>query len=109
LHSNCAQCHVPAGGGNSKLDLHIDTALSKTNLIDEKPTHHSYGLKGARIVAPGFPDRSVLLHRIAVRGAGQMPQLSTNLVDDRAVELMREWILDLKPAKSKKPANAVGR
>jgi putative heme-binding domain-containing protein len=44
------------------------------------------------LVAPGHPDRSVLLHRLSVRGRGQMPPLAINTEDERAVALMRAWI-----------------
>jgi mono/diheme cytochrome c family protein len=98
LHSNCAQCHVEAGGGNSRIDLNIDTPLAKTHLLDEKPAHHTFGLGDARLVSPGAPERSVLFHRVAMRGAGQMPQLATSIVDPAAVELLQAWIAGLEPA-----------
>ena len=46
---------------------------------------------------PGQPDRSVLLTRLNRRGAnsGQMPQVGTNVVDERAVKLFRDWISQL--------------
>jgi glucose/arabinose dehydrogenase len=95
LHSNCAQCHVGAGGGNSKIDLHVDTPLEKTFLIDQVPSHHTFGISEPKLIAPGSPDRSVLLHRVGMRGAGQMPQLATSVVDSGAVQLLRTWIQSL--------------
>ena len=92
LHSNCAHCHVPAGGGNAKMDLHINTALEKMAIIDEKPLHHTFGLRKPRLIAPGAPNRSVLLHRLKTRGPGQMPQLATNVADEQTLKLFREWI-----------------
>lgn len=99
LHSNCAHCHTRGGGGNSKIDLLVDTPAPGMFLIDEKPLHHTYGLPDARLVSPGAPDRSVLLHRMALRGPGQMPQLATSIVDRGATELLREWILSLSEQK----------
>jgi uncharacterized repeat protein (TIGR03806 family) len=96
LHANCAQCHVEAGGGNAQMHLEFTTALGKTRLLDVKPVHDTYGLPDARLVAPGHPERSVLLHRISHRAAGHMPPLATALVDQEAVRLMREWIAGLK-------------
>lgn len=96
LHSNCAQCHVGAGGGNSQMLLSFGTTLDKAKLIDEVPLHDRFGIEGAKLVAPGDPERSILLHRLNRRGRGQMPQLGTNLVDARAAELMAEWIRSLK-------------
>jgi hypothetical protein len=96
LHANCAQCHVGAGGGNAQIELDFHTALSNMRLKNEKPLHHTFGIADARLVAPGDPDRSILLERISRRGEGQMPQLATSLVDQRAVDMLREWILSLK-------------
>jgi hypothetical protein len=31
------------------------------------------------------------------RVEGKMPQLATNVVDAEAVELLRQWILEMKP------------
>ena len=93
LHANCAQCHVEAGGGNAQMNLEFRTTdPKKFGVVDHLPLHDKFGVKDARIVAPGEPDRSVLLKRIAMRGRGQMPQLATTQVDREAVELIREWI-----------------
>lgn len=97
LHSNCAQCHVAAGGGNSQMILSLGTSTENQKLIDAEPLHDHFGIADARLVAPGSPDRSILLQRIARRGRGQMPQLATSVVDDQAVELFTEWIRSLKP------------
>ncbi len=95
LETNCAQCHVSAGGGNAQMNLLSSAGLSGMKIVNVKPLHDTFGLKDALLVAPGDPGRSVLLERVARRGKGQMPQLGTNLVDERAVSLLREWILQL--------------
>jgi glucose/arabinose dehydrogenase len=96
LHSNCAQCHVEAGGGNAQIDLEFTTKLEQMRLVNVKPQHHTFGLPDARLIAAGHPDRSVLLHRMAHREAGHMPPLATSLVDRPAVAMLREWIRQLK-------------
>ena len=95
LHSNCAQCHVEAGGGNAQMELEFTTPLDKTRLVDVKPVHDSFGVKDAALVVPGHPERSILLKRIAHRDKGQMPPLATRIVDQPAVQLMTEWIAQL--------------
>ncbi|MBW3540419.1 MAG: heme-binding domain-containing protein, partial [Planctomycetes bacterium] len=92
LHANCAICHVEAGGGNSRMQMEFSTPLDKTMLIDQPPQHDSFGIADARIIAPGDPERSVLLYRLQHRGRGQMPPLATSHVDEQAVELFRRWI-----------------
>jgi uncharacterized repeat protein (TIGR03806 family) len=96
LHSNCAQCHVDAGGGNAQMLLAWSTPLDKMKLVDAAPVHHKFDLADPRIVAPGNPDGSILLKRMATRERGKMPQLATNVVDQQAVELIRDWIKSLK-------------
>lgn len=96
LHSNCAQCHVEAGGGNSAMDLHISTKHDAMKLIDVKPQHDAFELVDPKIVASGAPERSVLYARLTRRGPGQMPPLATNAVDERAASMLRDWIRSLK-------------
>ena len=95
LHANCAICHIDAGGGNSQMQLEYATDLDKMKLIDAIPVHDKFGITDARLIAPGHPERSVLLNRMAKRGRGQMPQLATTLVDEPAVKMLTEWIAEL--------------
>jgi len=96
LHSNCAYCHVESGGGNAKMDLSIYAATASMNIMDVVPTHHTFGKSRARLVAPGDPENSIVLHRIGIREPGQMPQLGTSLVDRQATSLLQQWILESK-------------
>lgn len=95
LHSNCATCHVEAGGGNAQMELEFNTPLEKMRILDTRPQHHTFDLAEPRLIAPGEPERSVILERLRRRGAGQMPPLATTEVDTQAVELMRAWIKSL--------------
>ena len=61
-----------------------------------EPVHDTFGIKDARIIAPGHPERSVMLHRISHRDKGHMPPLATRVVDQRMVEAMTEWIREMK-------------
>lgn len=92
LHANCAICHVDAGGGNAQMQLEYSTPLDKMKIVDAIPVHDKFNLPESRLVAPGSPERSVLLHRISMRGRGQMPQLATSIVDGPAVEMLTQWI-----------------
>jgi uncharacterized repeat protein (TIGR03806 family) len=99
LQVNCSACHVSAGGGNSKMELSTTTPRERMNLIGARPQHDTFGIVDAMLVAPGDPQRSVLVHRLERRGRGQMPPLVTTRADPRAVKLMRDWIAHLKPEK----------
>jgi uncharacterized repeat protein (TIGR03806 family) len=96
LHANCAQCHVQAGGGNSAIELHHNTSDEKLRAIGVPPLHDKFGIAEALLIAPGEPDRSILLHRIGKTGRGRMPPLASSMVDEQAVTLLKEWIAQLR-------------
>ena len=100
MHSNCSSCHVFAGGGNAQIDLEYMTAyetrpLDAMKAIGVKPLHATFDLPDPKLIAAGHPERSVLFSRVARRGPGQMPQLATSIVDEKAVAVLREWIESL--------------
>ncbi len=96
LDVNCAMCHRPDGPGNASIDLRYGTELAATQLVGETPTQGDLGLEDARVLAPGHPERSVLLERVRTLGTGRMPNIGSNVVDDRAVTLLTEWIRSMK-------------
>lgn len=95
LHANCAQCHVAAGGGNSAIELHHNTETKNLRALGVAPLHDKFEIPEAQLIAPGEPERSVLLHRVGKTGRGRMPPLATSIVDQQAVELLRAWIKEL--------------
>ena len=103
LHANCSNCHVEAGGGNAQFSAEIDAKPEQQRLIDARPVHTTFDVADARLVAPGSPERSLLLQRLQRRGHGQMPPLATNEIDKPAVELIREWILTMPAADPEEP------
>ncbi|MFQ3651459.1 MAG: PQQ-dependent sugar dehydrogenase, partial [Gemmataceae bacterium] len=96
LHGNCAHCHVWAGGGNSAINLHANTPREQMKLINVEPLHDKFGIKDARLIAPGDPMRSVLYARLTQRGRGQMPPLATHHSDPLGAQLIRQWIESLQ-------------
>ena len=58
--------------------------------------HTTFDLPDAKLIVPGAPERSVLIHRMGTRGHGQMPPLATSRVDEAGLALMREWCRSLK-------------
>jgi glucose/arabinose dehydrogenase len=92
LHANCAQCHVTAGGGNSPIDLEFTTSREKMRLVGARPQHQTFDVADALVITPGNAEKSVLYQRVSRRGPGQMPPLATSVVDQGAVDLLRDWI-----------------
>jgi hypothetical protein len=60
-----------------------------------RPERGSFGLADPRLVVPGDPGRSLLLHRMTLLGPGRMPHVASNRVDEAAIALIREWIAQM--------------
>jgi glucose/arabinose dehydrogenase/mono/diheme cytochrome c family protein len=97
LAVNCAHCHVLNGGGNSAMDFQWQVPVERMRAVGEVPQHGDFEVAGARIIAAGDAGRSVLLARVASRGAGQMPPVGTRVPDGEGVRLLAEWIQSLRP------------
>lgn len=104
LHSNCAHCHQKWGGGNADFRLLATIPLEDTKTLDVTPGHGNFGIADGRLLAPGDPERSLILYRMTKLGLGRMPHIASNVVDRKAVELIREWISSL-PAQTAVAAN----
>jgi uncharacterized repeat protein (TIGR03806 family) len=95
LNMNCAHCHRPHGvAGRANFHLMETLPLEQTGLINGQPMLPLLGT-GARLVAPGEPERSELLHRVGLKEGGRMPPLGTTKVDEAGVQLLREWIINM--------------
>lgn len=95
LHVNCSHCHQRGGGGTAAIEVLHDTDFKKTHLVS-RPTQGSFGIVDPWVVAPGNPDRSILLYRMSKVGRGRMPHFGSRVIDDRGVSLLREWISQLE-------------
>ena len=97
LHANCSGCHVQAGGGNARMELEFNTPLERMKVVSHFPQHDTFGVPQPLIIAPGHPDRSIMLARLTRRGRGQMPPLVSNRVDRQGADLIRQWIASMPP------------
>jgi uncharacterized repeat protein (TIGR03806 family) len=103
LDANCAMCHQPGGAG-AFFDARFSTPLAKQNLING-PVSNQLGIPGGKVIVPGDTNKSILLHRISITGEGQMPPLARNLVDEKSVAVIAQWISSLRTATAKLPKN----
>lgn len=92
LEANCAHCHRKWGGGNAEFQLLAGQPLDQAGVIDTPPGHGRFDLADPRILAPGQPERSLIATRIQRLGLGRMPHIGSNVVDQKAVDLLSEWI-----------------
>jgi uncharacterized repeat protein (TIGR03806 family) len=96
LEANCAMCHRP-GGVEAFFDARFVTPLKGQSVING-PVASLMGLSGAKVVVPGDLKRSILLQRLCLTGANQMPPLARNVVDDNAVAVFTKWVSSLRVA-----------
>ena len=96
LHSNCAHCHIKWGGGNAEFKLLATLPLADMGIVNVPPAHGSFNLKDAKILVPGHPEKSILLHRMNMTGLGRMPHIGSRVVHESAVKVVSEWIKGMK-------------
>jgi uncharacterized repeat protein (TIGR03806 family) len=92
LHANCAHCHRKWGGGNAEFELQASIPLTQTLAVDTRPGQGNFNLKDPRVLVPGEPNRSLILHRMQLEGLGRMPHIASQVVDQEAVSMIRQWI-----------------
>jgi uncharacterized repeat protein (TIGR03806 family) len=95
LDVNCAHCHNPAGPAHtSGLDLSWSQDDPALWGVRKRPVAAGRGSAGFEFsIDPGHPERSILVHRMQSTDPGvMMPELGRTLVDERAIQLMRDWI-----------------
>ena len=95
LHSNCAHCHMKWGGGNAEFQLLATLPLADLGIVNTRPGHGLFNLTDPKDLVPGNPDRSMILHRMTKIGLGRMPHVASNVVDERAAKMLRDWISQL--------------
>ena len=93
LDANCSMCHRPGGAG-AFFYARFETPLKKQNLING-PVANQLGIAGAKVIAPGDTNKSILFQRVSIIGENQMPPLGKNVVDDKAVAIIGKWISTL--------------
>jgi uncharacterized repeat protein (TIGR03806 family) len=95
LQVNCAHCHQFGAGGTADIELRHHYLLDRTKMLEVRPVQGAFGIAGAQILAPGDPYRSVLYYRMAKLGPGRMPHIGSEIVDERGLKLMHDWIRQL--------------
>lgn len=91
LDVNCAMCHQPGGTGGGGMDLRWTTPLAEMGVCDVAPAYGEVGI-GDRLLAPGDPERSILVLRMRDRAGYRMPPVGTSEVDVDGVALVEAWI-----------------
>lgn len=91
LDVNCAHCHQPGGPSHALFDVRYSTPLEQQGLINGRAAH-DMEILGARLIAPGDAERSMILVRQTILDSEKMPPLGRNLTDTQAEQVLRAWI-----------------
>lgn len=96
LHVNCASCHRPGGPSGTGADLRVTTPLAEAAVCDVPPARGDLGVADARLVAPGAPERSLVLERLTAAAVHRMPPIGNQKADPEGLAAVRAWIASLE-------------
>ena len=95
LHSNCSFCHRMGGTAQIPPDWRFGLTLAQTGACNATPLDGDLGHTGAKVIAPGMPDLSILSLRIKSSDAYRMPPLASHVVDPMGTAGIDAWITSL--------------
>jgi hypothetical protein len=101
IQGNCVHCHngeerLEPGARYPALDLHPDKILKNTVNVMTMTVGTASGYR----IVPGDPMKSILFLGVSRQGSTEvkpMPLVGVDVVDAKAVEMLRQWITALKP------------
>jgi uncharacterized repeat protein (TIGR03806 family) len=102
LDGNCAHCHNARGmASNSGLFLDLEETNPALIGVGKRPVAAGRGSGGLEFaIAPGQPDASILVHRMASTEPGvMMPELGRSLVHEEGLALVRDYIAKMQAQK----------
>lgn len=92
--SNCSMCHNDSPASPS-WDARYQVPLAEQKVLMVLPRNGA-GPDDLRLIAPGEPERSLILRRVNSAIAGtRMPPILRNRIDDPYVDVLSRWILSL--------------
>jgi glucose/arabinose dehydrogenase/mono/diheme cytochrome c family protein len=95
LFANCGQCHQPAAGIYADWDSRVTTPLTKAAIVWGSLQNNNG--TGDKIVTPGSTNTSAIIKRMSSLGTERMPPLGTGVIDQEAVKLISDWIIQDLP------------
>lgn len=96
LASNCSHCHHPSGV-SANFNASFEVPLAGQGIIGGL-INRPLGGPDDRVVVPADLPNSIMHTRMSVVGANQMPPIGKNVVDDKAVALLTDWIKGMQSA-----------
>lgn len=99
LDANCAHCHSQVGSASTS-GLLLEWTNSDINKMGVNKAPIAAGRGSGNLsydIVPGHAEKSILYYRMASTDPGvMMPELARKMVHDEGVQLIKEWINQLK-------------
>lgn len=92
LAVNCAHCHQPGSVVRSPMDLRFKIPLASSSTLHQMPYLGDLDLEEPEIIKPGDHSSSILWYRMNTSSTRHMPLIGTTVTDQKAVDLIGEWI-----------------
>ena len=77
------------------MDMRSSASLEEMDLLYVYPAWGYMDSEAPSLITPGQPENSILFLRMADQGAYRMPKLASSRLDEKALFLMRRWIMHL--------------
>ena len=77
------------------MDLRYTTSLAATKTCGIAPTGSVLGIPGAKLVAPGDPQSSLLVRRVRSTTSSRMPPLGSRKVDEAGASVLEGFVRGL--------------
>lgn len=95
VHSNCAYCHNPAGPARGSLDFRWQVQ-EQWNACNKDPEISTLGVEGAKLIAPGHPDKSIIYKRLNTTELYRMPPIGRTTIQQDVVEFLGDYINEVE-------------
>jgi glucose/arabinose dehydrogenase len=95
LDVNCSACHRPGGPSRGNFDARFNTPLPEQGIVNGGLLSGDLGIKDARVVVAGAPEKSILLQRLRRTDFFRMPPVSVNDEPSSILPVLEEWIRSL--------------
>lgn len=96
LHTNCSSCHVRGGVARGDLSFDLFAQAPARPGCGEPAELGALGVDGGLLIAPGQPERSVLLERMRRTDSEAMPASAGLVKDSDGVALIESWIRQME-------------
>jgi uncharacterized repeat protein (TIGR03806 family) len=101
LAVNCGICHRGDGPASGLGDYRLEMSFASMQLCNAR----AQNAEGNTLrLVPGNPEASAIIQRMKANDGTRMPPLATNVVDERGVRWVSDWIKSLPPSVCARPS-----